>query len=330
MPILASRGAGSAKGFGLTAGGSPFICATGGTVTTCGNYKVHTFTSPGTFTVSKAGLGPTNNVDYFVVAGGGGGGNNGYPANRAGGSGGGGGFRLSNFYGLPAPTMSPLSNPTGIPVTATAYPITVGAGGAGGIPANCSPDSSGRRGSSSIFSTITSTGGGGGEGHPLISGGFPPSGAQMPGGSGAGNLCSGAPVVGRGNNPPTSPPQGYDPGDGFTASPSNWQSGGGGGAGGVGGTAAPSVGGKGGIGGIVNPAIGGANGTTGPVPGVRYFSGGGGGINAGAAPDGGGGTAYSSGTDGTANSGGGGGGRPTGSPASAGGSGIVVIRYQYK
>jgi hypothetical protein len=32
--------------------GNPFIEATGGTITTCGNYKIHTFTSPGTFCVS--------------------------------------------------------------------------------------------------------------------------------------------------------------------------------------------------------------------------------------------------------------------------------------
>jgi hypothetical protein len=41
----------------------------------CGDYKIHTFTGPGTFTVSSAGnpLG-SNSVDYLVVAGGGGGG----------------------------------------------------------------------------------------------------------------------------------------------------------------------------------------------------------------------------------------------------------------
>ena len=59
--------------------------ATGGTVTTYssgGNdYKVHTFTSNGTFTIS-AGSG---NVDYLVIAGGGGGGG------EVGGGGGGGG-----------------------------------------------------------------------------------------------------------------------------------------------------------------------------------------------------------------------------------------------
>src|SRR6056300_1626276 len=50
-----------------------YIVATGGTVTCCGDYKIHTFTSPGTFTVSCAGnpLG-SETVDYLVVAGGGG------------------------------------------------------------------------------------------------------------------------------------------------------------------------------------------------------------------------------------------------------------------
>ena len=48
-----------------------FLVATGGTVTTCGDYKIHTFTSPGTFCVSSLGNGPTvpaggpNNVDYL-------------------------------------------------------------------------------------------------------------------------------------------------------------------------------------------------------------------------------------------------------------------------
>ena len=32
-----------------------YITATGGTITTCGNFKVHTFTGPGTFCVSCAG-----------------------------------------------------------------------------------------------------------------------------------------------------------------------------------------------------------------------------------------------------------------------------------
>jgi hypothetical protein len=54
---------------GISGGG--FITATGGSVATCGDYKIHTFTSDGTFCVS-AGGGPLAVVDYLVVAGGGG------------------------------------------------------------------------------------------------------------------------------------------------------------------------------------------------------------------------------------------------------------------
>jgi hypothetical protein len=44
--------------------GASFITATGGTITTvCTNFKVHTFTGPGTFCVS-AGAGPLAVVDY--------------------------------------------------------------------------------------------------------------------------------------------------------------------------------------------------------------------------------------------------------------------------
>jgi hypothetical protein len=50
-----------------------YITATGGTITCCGDYKIHTFTSDGTFCVS-AGPGLKAVVDYLVVAGGGGGG----------------------------------------------------------------------------------------------------------------------------------------------------------------------------------------------------------------------------------------------------------------
>jgi hypothetical protein len=104
-----------------------FVAATGGTITTCGNYKIHSFTGPGTFTVTSAGnpAGSTT-VDYLVVAGGGGGGSD------RGGGGGAGGYRES----VPSPaawTASPLANPGGaLPVSVQGYPITVGAGGAGG------------------------------------------------------------------------------------------------------------------------------------------------------------------------------------------------------
>ena len=57
--------------------GEQYITATGGTITTvCTNYKVHTFTGPGTFAVSSGG-GSRATVDYLVIAGGGAGGGGG-------------------------------------------------------------------------------------------------------------------------------------------------------------------------------------------------------------------------------------------------------------
>ena len=68
-------------------GGSAFspLSATGGTITTDGNFKVHTFNSSGTFQITSG----SGDVQYLVVAGGGGaGGGNG--TNARGGAGAGG------------------------------------------------------------------------------------------------------------------------------------------------------------------------------------------------------------------------------------------------
>ena len=151
---------------------SPFIVATGGTITTSGDCKIHTFTSPGTFTVCEvAGVcaATRNKVSFMVVAGGGAGGTT--PNTKAAGGGGGGGFRESKSPATPY-TASPLDggSPNAITVTATGFPITVGAGGAK-VPSP-SPNNGGS-GSASIFSSITSAGGGGGGGktHVGIAGG---------------------------------------------------------------------------------------------------------------------------------------------------------------
>jgi hypothetical protein len=204
MPLLSTRGAASAKGFGLTAGGVVFVEATGGTVTTSGDYKIHTFTGPGSFVVSKAPAAPTGTVDYLVVAGGGGGG-------QGGGSGGAGGGGYRESYGNTGPyTASPLSTPTGILVTATTYPITVGAGGT----------QTGGNGNPSTFSTITSAGGGA-AGYRGVGG--------SNGGSGGGGGDYGQPL-GNGNTPPVSPSQGNPGGNGGPpGSPIDKEAGGGGG-----------------------------------------------------------------------------------------------------
>src|SRR6056300_118851 len=50
-----------------------FITATGGTITTSGDFKIHTFTGDGTFVVSQTADGTPiapNDVDYLVIAGG--------------------------------------------------------------------------------------------------------------------------------------------------------------------------------------------------------------------------------------------------------------------
>src|SRR6056300_298086 len=105
---------------------SQFVAATGGTITTCGNYKIHTFTSPGTFTVTASGspVG-SDTVDYLVVAGGGGGGFD-YS-----GGGGAGGYRESSGLASGCYTASPLGAcVSALPVSTTGYPIQVGGGGA--------------------------------------------------------------------------------------------------------------------------------------------------------------------------------------------------------
>src|SRR5210317_147259 len=164
------------------------VAATGGTVTTSGDYKIHTFTGDGCFVVSSAGAA----VDYVVVAGGGG-------AGAGSGGAGAGGYREAKTGLNGTYTASPLATPTGITVTAQTYPITVGGGGTGGPGGG----TTGTKGSDSVFSTITSTGGG------LTGGGpSPVSGQGQPGGSGGGAGISGTAGFGTGNTPPVSPPQG--------------------------------------------------------------------------------------------------------------------------
>ena len=96
------------------------------TETTSGNYKIHTFTSSGCFTVTTTGSCSSNDeVSYMVVwRYGGGGGSTG--SNWGGGSGA-GGFREAKSSVDDYTASS--GGTTGITVTATTYPITVGGGG---------------------------------------------------------------------------------------------------------------------------------------------------------------------------------------------------------
>jgi hypothetical protein len=247
--------------------------ASGGTKTVLNEYTIHTFTSSGTFTPAFAGT-----VDYLVVAGGGGGGGD------RGGGGGAGGFRTGSSFA----------------VAATGLTVTIGAGGA-----------SYSAGNNSVFSSITSIGGGNG-------GGYGTSGVV--GGSGSG----GAPGGGAGGAGTSG--QGYSGGNGWVSGTSA-SGGGGGGAGAAGQSLTSNNGGAGGAGlsssfsGTATMyAGGGAGGWDDRAGGGPGLGGSGGGGN------GGGGS--QAGFAGEANTGGGGGAGVEGvSTGGAGGSGIVIIRY---
>jgi len=108
---------------------------TGGTITSAGGYRYHTFNSSSSLVVPS---GFTATADYLVVAGGGGGGK------LDGGGGGAGGYRASTYS-----------------LSANTYTVTIGAAGTGSTTQGVR----GTNGGNSVFDTITSTGGGGGGSH---------------------------------------------------------------------------------------------------------------------------------------------------------------------
>jgi hypothetical protein len=264
------------------------------------------------------------NIQYLVIAGGGGGASS--EGGVGHGGGGAGGYRT-------------ITSKTFTVSTGTSYPITVGGGGASPANTPSNTQASACNGSNSVFSTITSTGGGGGAlGFPSPS--SPPQGVGNPGGSGGGGgKCASSGQNGRaggtGNTPPVSPSQGNDGGPGGNSPSNNAPGGGGGGAGGAGTSGTPG-GGNGGVGSAntifgsspIAPSYGVAPNPSNTGPGQYFAGGGGGGWYAnGAGGYGGGGAAPSN--AGTSNTGGGGGARtsPGGAAGGAGGSGIVVIRH---
>ncbi len=141
------------------------FAATGGNSTNdIGGYRIHTFTSSGTFAVTGTG-----SVEVLVVGGGGGGG---YFA----GGGGAGGLIYSN----------------GFAVNAGNIPVTVGNGGAG----DTDNAGTGANGQNSVFASLTAFGGGGG-GSRI--GGHPYSGVNgADGGSGGGGSPADAAPLGLG------------------------------------------------------------------------------------------------------------------------------------
>jgi hypothetical protein len=174
-----------------------YYVATGGTITTDGDYKIHTFTSSDSFDVTVVPLtSPENNIEYLIVAGGGGAIN---APGTGSGAGGGGGFLTGNTT-----------------VSTGTYSVVIGAGGA----AVTSPSAVTNNGGNSSALGFTAIGGGGS--------GRDGSKNGKSGGSGGGAYfypgTGGAGTPGQGNN------------GGNAAFPgSGGGSGGGGGAGGAGG-----------------------------------------------------------------------------------------------
>jgi len=191
---------------------SSFITATGGTITTDGDYKIHTFTSSDTFEITSG----TGNVDYLVNGGGGGGGLV---------NGGGGGGGLVNGGGGGAGGYLEGAK---IDMTTSSFTITIGAGGTGSTVYT----SAGGNGGDSVFYDVTAIGGGGSGG----AGAIPTS-----GGSGGGN------DVGVGSGAAGTSGQGNKGGDTVTYT-NPWSSGGSGGAGAEGGDQVGAVAGNGGDG----------------------------------------------------------------------------------
>ena len=330
--VKMNQTAGATPGTALTGFGGydtvqPLINATGGTIISSGNDKIHVFTGDGTFCVASVSPNSPGKVDYLVVAGGGNGGSRG--------AGGAGGARAGMDC---RPSPATYINNGGLPISATSYPITVGGGGA-------------PTGSNSVFSTITSAGGGKGGNF-----GTPPGANGVNGGSGGGGgaqITANPGPGGTGNTPPVSPPQG-NPGGAGSSDQTTFTNGAGGGGwatagGGTGGSNTASK--RGGDGHPVtvifgcapqpfyqpNPADAGQGASA-----TGYFAGGGGGYmesttpgtnvtdtNAGIGGGGQGGFCGSPnarpGKAGTANTGGGGGGG-----SAQGGKGIVIIKYKFE
>ena len=320
------------------------LVATGGAIADYADgdtvYRAHIFTSSGEFNVSALGSLPAS-LEYLVIAGGGGGGYGFYA-----GGGGAGGLR-TNLFGHPMSTNNPDITASETPGV---YTVTVGAGGHHGTTTSLDAGN----GSNSVFDTITSNGGGGGQSRDNYGDG-------NPGGSGGGQAYGNDPypplaVQGYGYNPstpapvvPTIPgahPYGITQGQDGGLSPNDqWYGTGGGGAGqqGSGQNDGPhtNYGYPGGDG--VQVAIAGPAATTNGVgalnPGsgqYQWFAGGGGGggPHSPAAPVGGaggggaGGSPSIYGVSGLSGTGAGGGGATDSVYGGEGGSGIVVVRYK--
>jgi hypothetical protein len=168
---------------------SDFIVATGGTVTTDGNDKIHTFNGTGTFTVTSA---PSNAyISYLIVAGGGGGGQYrgvipSYRYSIGGGGGAGGRLFGSTTVTTQDYTIS-IGGGGGVEGgggATTAFGLTAYGGGTGGYGGN-----------GDVYNVTSGYGGdggsGGGSGHCGTSNTFPPRGGYGTSGQGTNGFWQG-------------------------------------------------------------------------------------------------------------------------------------------
>jgi len=321
MPFVNSvRGSYGAQGLRRPQTGRMGIGSTGGTITTAGGYRIHTFTAVGTSTFIPDDGG---NVEILMVGGGGAGGSY---------SGGGGGGEVLSISRL---------------ITVGSYSITVGAGGLGTTSQTW--DNSRTGNPTTAFGETAKPGGGGRSSDDRtvpVSGTIPTYTVVANGGGGSsrstGYFGTLGTSVGTGvtryggnrggqdnedNNAPNYPGGG---GGGAGASVTGSTGGGGNGsAGGIGvlssitGTSYYYAGGGGG-----GTYYGGSGGNGGNGGGGAGSGGGGGGTGGAGINAGGNGSTGAGGYAGANTGGGGGGGRgETNSRGGDGGSGIVVIRY---
>jgi hypothetical protein len=293
--VTYSLASGSSLPSGLSLSSSTGVIS--GTLPVVSSDTIYDFTinaTDGVNVISRA-FSITSNIpvlaEYLVVAGGGGGGLGNGSYREGGGGGGAGGLKTGNL------TLSP----------ATAYTVTVGAKGIGKVTGSTG---FGTNGGDSVFSTITSTGGGGGAPHDT---------GGLAGGSGGGAGCQGS---SGGNATPAG--QGNAGGAGYIGTAAG--AGGGGGAGGTGSNGnSGSNGGAGGAG--ISSSISGSA--------FVYAAGGGGGGHIGGGAAGGVGAGRGGGqqnsttpTPASDNTGsGGGGGTDNSKPGQDGGSGVVILKY---
>lgn len=272
--------------------------ATGCTITTNGNYRIHQCSTAGANTITiSAGSG---SAEWAAVGAGGAGGTNGGTSNPGGGGGGGGGITTG--------TAAALSG---------SYTITIGAGGTSTAALN----TQGTAGGDTIVSgtNISTTAGGGGFAGSYLTTNVGGNGRSANGSGGGGSYIggTGGTANGTGGNGGT----GGGGGNGCGA--------GGGGAGGNATNCSSDTATNGGAGAAVS-ICGGAFATT-------WGGGGGGGASSvagtGGTGGGGNGTTAGAGNAGTSGTGGGGGGAYSGAGAvtgGTGGTGSFVLCYQYK